>query len=282
MSLFSDSFLYDRRLNYVNQRVKVYPNGTKQITTFSYPAFNPGILNSDPLNNPVVVRPEVLKPVVSSDRKRFDNINRSIQAVFDIALLNDFDYFVTLTFDPKKVNSSDYDLVHDVFLKWLKYYRKKYKSDFRYLFVAELHKSGRVHFHGLVSSVFDMVDSGCVIVPCFDRPVHLHKLSCDVCGLVCDQRVVYNMPEWRYGFSSAVRFQKVDDGYNGTTAIAKYLVKYITKDDKKILKHYYYAGGKLDRVVPTYYNMVDYDQADGLARFVPGAGGMVKYAQVGL
>lgn len=265
-----------------NQKIKVYPNGTQFITTFNTGVFKSEYIG-DKIDKPVIVRPEVYS--TDSDdpeiRRRFDNLNRSRQAVFDIALMNDFDYFVTFTFNPKIVDSSNYDLVHSVLKDWLHKQRKKYKSDFRYLIVAELHKSGRIHFHGLVSDVFTMVDSGTVLCEQFDKPIKLDKA---VSLNIVDFRTVYNVFDWMFGFSTAIKFEKVDDGYIGTTAIAKYLVKYITKDDTKILPHYYYAGGKLNREVPTFYYFVDYDSADGIEHFVPNCGGtrFVKYAQIGV
>ncbi|HEO7283809.1 TPA: hypothetical protein VBE53_001886, partial [Streptococcus agalactiae] len=61
---------------------------------------------------------------------------------------NDFDLFWTLTFDDEKVNAKDYEYAKKKLRAWLKYQREKY-GKFDYIFIPELHKNGRIHFHGI-------------------------------------------------------------------------------------------------------------------------------------
>ena len=63
-------------------------------------------------------------------------------------LCNDFDLFWTLTFNDEKINSYDYLIVKKKIRTWLKAQREKY-GKFRYIFIPELHKNGRLHFHGV-------------------------------------------------------------------------------------------------------------------------------------
>ncbi len=56
-------------------------------------------------------------------------------------LANDFKYFVTLTIDPKKRDSLDYEIAKQTLLKWCRAQRKT-KGKFDYIFVPEFHKSG--------------------------------------------------------------------------------------------------------------------------------------------
>lgn len=65
---------------------------------------------------------------------------------------NDFNLFWTLTLDDAKVNARNYTYSRQKLQAWLKYQREKY-GKFDYLFVPELHKSGRIHFHGVTGKL---------------------------------------------------------------------------------------------------------------------------------
>lgn len=67
-------------------------------------------------------------------------------------LSNDFDLFWTLTLDDTKVDSKNYEYSRRKLQAWLKYQREKY-GKFDYIFVPELHKSGRIHFHGVTGKI---------------------------------------------------------------------------------------------------------------------------------
>lgn len=94
---------------------------------------------------------------------RLDNLKRAREKVFDIALMNNFDYFVTLTFDESKVNSFDEEEVNRVVKKWFN--NMVNRHDIKYICVPEYHKSGRIHLHCLMSGNLDFVDSGTVLIP---------------------------------------------------------------------------------------------------------------------
>lgn len=132
----------------------------------------------------------------------------------DYARNNDFQYFVTLTFDPKQCGK-DNDLRFDLMKRWLDRLRKQakyYHKDFRYLFVPELHKgngenSQTVHWHGLIGGYCPkLIDSGKV-----------NKTSKN------SYRKIYNLENWEYGFSNV---QKV----TSRIGVANYIQKYMTKE----------------------------------------------------
>ena len=101
---------------YYNQRIKKYPNGTKIITTFNKTVFNPLHNKRDNIFYDDRVVGERL-PWTTAD-VREDNLKRAKEKIFDIAFMNNFDYFVTLTFDDNIVNSRDEDEVNRVMKKW--------------------------------------------------------------------------------------------------------------------------------------------------------------------
>lgn len=144
------------------------------------------------------------------------NIYKVRTRIYDLIFNNDFDYFVTLTFDPKieKENGlSKYEqnsLRYDEMKKWLDRLRKQakyYNQEFRYFFVPELHtgdgeNSGTIHWHGLIGGYCpELVDSG----------KKYHNL------------IVYNLVTWQYGYSNVQRIRS-------KKRTANYVRKYITKD----------------------------------------------------
>ena len=68
-------------------------------------------------------------------------IQRTKTAITDYSLSNNFNYFCTLTLDPKKIDRYDYDVIVPQITKFLR------KNISRYLLVPEKHKDGAFHFH---------------------------------------------------------------------------------------------------------------------------------------
>lgn len=175
--------------------------------------------------------------VYRRNKSNKDSINRTINTVYDLARSNIWEYFVTLTFNPDKVNSYDYDVVTKKIKNWLDTIRRN-NADVKYLGVPERHKSGRYHFHFLFANVnFNLVDSG--------------KFTDK--GLP-----IYNVGNYKWGFSTAI---KIYD----TVGISKYICKYITKDlcfNTKGKKRYWRSRNLKMPVVYTYdteYDVVEVD-----------------------
>ena len=151
---------------------------------------------------------------------RKHNLYKTKTKLRDYARNNDFDKFWTLTFDPKICGLSD-DLRFDEMHKWLKRMTRKYGT-FNYLAVPERHKSGQIHWH-VMTGVFEpeLIDS----------------------GKKWKNKVIYNCPEWEYGFTNVQRVRS-------KKRIANYVSKYITKDlmDSPARKHKkkYWASRSLE------------------------------------
>lgn len=90
------------------------------------------------------------------------------------------------------------------------------------------------------------------------------------------------LTNWKNGWSTVIEFEKCDDGMNGTTAIAKYLTKYITKDLTRIMRNYYYAGGHLERDVKTEYHIVNFDSVLAPEIEIENTDLKVKYITMGV
>lgn len=134
-----------------------------------------------------------------------NSMRRTKNAVYDIARANEdrWELFVTLTFNPEKVNSFDYDITCRKLSNYLHRLRKN-NPDLVYLGVPEQHKSGRYHFHFLMGNCenLKLVDSG-------------HKTR--------KGQVIYNVGSYRLGFSTATRIEN-------TQRVCSYITKYLTKE----------------------------------------------------
>lgn len=195
-------------LSHHNARKEFYKDGIIRYTFCSKPVFvNP--------TSKIVRYSGVKKPKDLTNDARADSIRRARKKVFDIAMLNDFDYFVTWTLDASKIdryNASEVSKKTKIFLQ-----NMVARKNLKYLIVPEYHSDGAIHMHGLSSGDLAMIDSG-------------HTDS--------NGHVIYNMPDWKYGYSTAIAL------YGDVCASAKYMTKYVTKDIHKIFGAFYYAGGK--------------------------------------
>lgn len=193
------------------------------------------------------------KPVLSDKaqeertRKQIYAIRRRIKGY---ALANDFKWFATLTFNPEKVDSLNYNMAKSTLLKWCRLMRDKY-GKFDYLIIPELHKSGAVHFHGLLGDVAASFTEA--VNPKTNNPVIRHD------------RQVYNLADWEYGFSDCERIENSERA-------ASYITKYITTallTDKEMYnkKRYFNSQGLLKPKIT--FDMTDNSE---LGSFMPNFG----------
>ena len=126
-------------------------------------------------------------------------ISRAKRNVREVALCNDFNYFVTLTIADKNVRY-DVDFCFSSLREILKKIKRKY-PEFIYLFICEKHKDGAYHFHGLVNNIYNFYinNNGYISCKYFDN----------------------------LGFNS---FLQIKHDENSKQKISNYITKYITKD----------------------------------------------------
>lgn len=160
--------------------------------------------------NPFTMREEAAPVEYDEDeilrkkkRSLASSMNRTVNAVYKIARSNIWEWFVTLTFNPEKVDSLDYSDTVKKLSKWLNN-SKTLCPDMGYVIIPELHESGRYHFHGLFRGCNDLgfVDSG-----------HFDKKG----------NKVYNIGKYKLGWVTATKVQD-------QTRVTKYIAKYINKD----------------------------------------------------
>lgn len=205
-----------------NTTFKVFPDGTKKVKYHNYSS-SKGIFRGRGVST---------KP--TTDKKKYENLYKSKQRLIDLvycnSLVSPWEYFVTLTFDPQKVNSYDYDEVVLAMHKWLDNIKHQNRN-LKFILVPELHKSGRVHIHGLFKDCpnLKLVDSG------------KRKNCCKI----------YNIENYRYGFTTISEIKNQE-------AVSVYMAKYMTKELLNISgRHSYWCSQKLERPKVEYAHLTE-------------------------
>lgn len=147
-----------------------------------------------------------------------------------------FDYFITLTFDDRIVGEYSHDKAIECLTNWLNNQRHQNKGMF-YILVPEFHKSGRLHFHGLVGNVPNWKFSKAINSKT-GKPMKVNNTQ------------IYNLDNYNLGFTT---ISKIKD----KEKVVSYISKYATKEliDLKCKKRYW-ASRNLDK--PT----IEYDYID--------------------
>ena len=165
-----------------------------------------------------------------------------------LALANSFDYFVTLTLDPEKIDRYDPAAVTKALSQWCSNMVKRH--GLRYLLVPEQHKDGAFHFHGF------MAGEGLIAADS---------------GVQWDGRPVYNLPQWSLGFTTAQRL------YGQYSAAVGYCCKYIGKQQgQRPLGRWYYSGGSLAKpekryATLAYRELAEDFQSEAVELEIPGS-----------
>lgn len=132
---------------------------------------------------------------------RFDeNIIRARSKIFELAMCNSWDNFVTLTLDPKKYDRYNLHVWRRDLSQWIRDQRKRGRGELRYLLIPEMHQDGAWHMHGLLAGI-----------PAGD--------------LERNGNGYLDWPRYRrkFGYISL-------DGIKNAVAVSKYITKYVRKD----------------------------------------------------
>lgn len=212
------------KVPYTNARIKSYPRKAV-IQVASKEIFPTG--EPEPRGYSVSAKGKAKNP----ERAQIESKRRAVTAVRDIALNNFFTHMFTLTLDPKLIDRYDTILIRQKLRAFLSNMSQRY--DFAYIIVPEYHtaadEGGRraVHFHGL----------------CILGNMEIDRALSPKGKPLTDQagRPVYNMSSWKWGFSTCV---ELDEHYEKAVS---YILKYILKDDEKILGKWYLSSRSLKK-----------------------------------
>lgn len=206
-----------------NVKIITYPDLTKQYRIYQ------NTIGSDDLSIPV-------RPRNKGDRNPFDgkvckdilvdikdyknhvdevSIKRTKKKVYDYAKSNEWQWFVTFTFSPDKVNRYDYDECTKYLSKWFNNLKRSSPA-LSYLVVPEQHKDGAYHFHGLFSGINErqIVWTGKYVVK---RVGGLRS------KFVRTKEKIYKIGSYKLGWMTATKVREMEK-------VTSYITKYITKD----------------------------------------------------
>lgn len=143
--------------------------------------------------------------------------------IIDLALnYNSWEYFITLTFDFREIGEYSHERAIELLTKWIDN-QKHQNRGFTYILVPEFHKSGRLHFHGLVSHVpkWKLEEAR---NPLTNRLIKVNGLQ------------IYNLSNYKLGFTTISKIQDQEK-------VSNYISKYATKDliTLKNKKRYWYS-----------------------------------------
>lgn len=158
---------------------------------------------------------------------------RAFRQCVEYGLNNDWNYFITITLDDRKIDSKNHDYVIKKLRKDFAHIRERYDKEFRYLLVPELSpKSNRLHFHGLVK---------------FGKSLEELKKDGEIKYLGVNKR--YKNRFYRYErFFKKYGASRLDEIVKDSPAIVYYIAAYLGKrksDNRKIDKigpRYYYVS----------------------------------------
>lgn len=221
-----------------NARAKYIPNKDGELVLamvqgFSFPMFNP-----DGVEDQKKGKNERSREENDENGDNFADIERATRRAkinaFDKILCNhDLDTFATFTYSPDSVaDKSSWENCYNHLKVWLS--NRVTRNGLKYVVVPERHKSGAIHFHGIMNS----------------SALRLVRARSAKSGraLSHNGNPLYNIDDWSYGFSSA---EIIKSGAEDRTKVAKYIFKYMGKQTgQKIGGRYMLSGG--DLVTPTF------------------------------
>lgn len=148
------------------------------------------------------------------------SVKRTKDKIFDYSNAIVWEWFCTFTFNPEKVDRTNFDEVSKKMTKWLNNMRTKYCPDMKYVLVPEKHKDGCYHFHGLFSDC-----DGLDFVPAMNlQETYKGKTNkYYMQPLVRKGQQVFDIKRFKMGYTDCT---KVRD----TKKVANYILKYVTKE----------------------------------------------------
>ncbi len=218
-------------------------NGDKN-NELSYLSKRANLFNYKQINDEINEKKEALKIRWYNERSLLISLARSKKEIIDILHCNKFDYFVTVTFDKRKINRFDDNVTRKKFQKWLEKLRQNFPNCFSFA-VPEYHKKGGLHFHLLLGGVSDcdlkLVDSGKRVKKGY-----------------CKGDIIYNITRWKCGFSTVTKIRDI-------RRAKWYIMKYLRKqsyDVRFMGKKRYWVSRNIIRPKVTKYTVDEINDFD--------------------
>jgi len=163
--------------------------------------------------------------------------NRAKQKVYQYARANSWKngWFVTLTIDPEKLDSTDYELVSQHISTFFYNVRRSRCPNMKYIAVPELHKDGKkYHIHALMTQVdglkwYPAIADKNILYPAGHKKEGLIKISKGQKIKDKRGRQIYKTDYYNLGYMTATPI-------TDPNKVVSYITKYITKTLKQTVK----------------------------------------------
>lgn len=170
---------------------------------------------------------EAEKPAIQAEEKLSCNIARAKGRIYELAMCNPWENFITCTLDPKKYERSNLKAFNADLSQFIRDKRKSYKTEIKALMIPEQHADGKNwHMHGLITGI--QLDKMADFMP-GKAP---RKLI---------ERGYKNWPDYarKFGFVSlgAIQSPEAVSAY-----ITKYINKSVAKRTREIGAHLFYSS----------------------------------------
>lgn len=144
------------------------------------------------------------------------NLSRVRSKIFEYALCNEFDYFITLTLNKDKMDRYDLQNYIKKLGQFIRDERKRTNKEILYLLIPEKHQDGAYHMHGLVKGISEKD------LKLFGLDDNIPQL---IKALLNRGRKIYDWLPYSKKFGW-VTVEKITN----PLAISKYITKYVKKD----------------------------------------------------
>lgn len=170
------------------------------------------------------------------------SLSRTRSVIWELAMCNPWDYFVTLTLDPERRERYDLEVIVKQLGKFINNYNSRTDAAVKYLLIPEHHRDGAIHFHGLLSGLpfshlaaFRLSDN---------IPARMKKM-------LRDGRQLYNWPAYAKSFGF-VSMEAIQSPERCAAYMTKYITKELGKSSVELNHHLYYCSKGLKRAEVLY------------------------------
>lgn len=179
-----------------------------------------------------------IKGSVNSE-KLLNNLSRTRNTIFELAMCNEWDYFCTFTLDKNKYNRFDLSKFRTDFTQMIRNLRRKYDCDISYLLIPERHKDGAWHMHGFISGIPEEELKKFALSEKLPKYIH-NKLKGG-----------FDVYEWKsyrkkFGFCD---LERIRDKNKCSSYVTKYITKDLLESVSELNHKSYYCSQGLNRAI---------------------------------
>lgn len=180
---------------------------------------------------------QLLRRSGSEAPKLESSLSRSRRSVWELALCNPWDMFVTLTLSPAMCDRYDLNGSYKRVAKFFNNVNSRTDAELKYLLIPEPHKDGAWHFHGLFSGL--PLHHLKPFTPDDNIPRRLKEM-------LRDGRQVYTWPAYADAFGF-VTLEAILDAERCAAYMTKYITKELGRSSIELNHHLYYCSKGLLR-----------------------------------